>query len=160
MEDGLGARQPHALARRLAARHDDVRRQPRRREQRAHEAEGALGVGAYFTPIHSKADQYAKESGGQTIAAYLDINKPLVIHASQYEHPCVQALVLLGVSEEKASKLVERVEEKYGYLGSEIKNLAMKQGYDGIFEYFNNVLTEIVVWNAAQVKPITEQDKM
>ena len=121
---------------------------------------GALGVGAYFTPIHSKADQYAKESGGQTIAAYLDINKPLVIHASQYEHPCVQALVLLGVSEEKASKLVERVEEKYGYLGSEIKNLAMKQGYDGIFEYFNNNLTEIVVWNAAQVKPITEQDKM
>lgn len=115
---------------------------------------GALGVGAYFTPIQSKADQYAKEAGGTTIGAYLDINKPLVIHATRDEHPCVQALVTLGIAEDKAYKLVERVEEKYGYMGSEIKNLAMKQGYDGIFEYFNNVLTEIVIWNQNQVKTI------
>lgn len=121
---------------------------------------GALGVGAYFTPIESKSDQYAKEASGQTVAAYLDINKPLVIHASQHEHPCVQALVTLGIAEDKAYKLVERVEEKHGYMGSEIKTLAMKQGYDGIFEYFNNVLTEIVIWNSSQAKAIQPSDMM
>lgn len=117
---------------------------------------GALGVGAYFTPMKDRADEYAMDSGGRTTAAYLDINKPLVIHASRDEHPCVQALVLLGVDEVRASKLVEKIEEKNGYLGSEIKNLALKQGYDGIFEYFNNILTEIVIWNSVQAKAIEQ----
>jgi hypothetical protein len=117
---------------------------------------GALGIGAYFTPIRSKAEGYAKESGGTVVETYLRCPNPLEIHVNHgSEHPCVQALVKLGMNEAKAEKLVERVEEKYGYMGGEIKKLALEQGYTGLFEYFNGTLTEIVVWTPQQVQ--TEQ---
>ena len=60
---------------------------------------GALGSGAYFTPIREVAEQYATQSGGKITEAYLDIKKPLEIHMgkNRYEHPCVMALVQLGM---------------------------------------------------------------
>ena len=117
---------------------------------------GALGVGAYFTPDRSKALTYATEPGQKVTTAFLRINNPVVIHMnSPGQHPCVEALVFLGMDSAKASKLVERVEEKYGYMGGEIKKLALSKGYDGIFEYFSGKLTEIVVWTPQQVEVVS-----
>jgi len=115
---------------------------------------GALGSGAYFSPIKSVAEQYARESGGKLTTAYLTIHNPLKIYMQRgsASHPCVQALVKLGIPQEKAENKVEKVEELKGYMGTEISKLAVPQGYDGIFEYFDGELREIVIWNAYQVK--------
>jgi hypothetical protein len=118
---------------------------------------GALGTGAYFSPDKSYAERYAKESGGNVIETYLDIKNPLKIYMNkgEFKHPCIDALIQLGMKPEKAEKLVERVEELKGYMGKEIQNLALTKGYDGIFEYFNGDLKEIVVWKSDQVKLAT-----
>lgn len=117
---------------------------------------GALGSGAYFTPDTGIAENYAKESGGKVIETYLNLKNPLEIYTDKnmYSHPCVQALVKLGVSEEKATKKVEKVEEQKGYVGKEISSLAIEKGYDGLIQYFDGKPKEIVVWNSKQVKPI------
>lgn len=113
---------------------------------------GALGVGAYFTPRHGKALMYATESGGSVIEAYLKIKKPLKIHSTKGgEHPVVEALVALGVEVNKARNLVEKQEEKFGYVGSQIKSLAATKGYDALFQYFDGELNEIVIWDKTQV---------
>lgn len=116
---------------------------------------GALGSGAYFTPIRSLAEQYAAESGGKVVTAYLYMNNPLKIYGykNTFSHPCVEALVLLGVNRQKAEQKVERAEESKGYVGREISSLALAANYDGLIQYFEGQPREIVVWNAAQVKP-------
>ena len=114
---------------------------------------GALGTGAYFTPNKELAIRYATESGSNVTEAYLNVKNPLKINSFHDTkiHPCVQALELLGMSKEKANKLVEKVEEEKGYLGKEISSRAIPQGYDSIFFYSKGVLREIVIWNSAQV---------
>jgi len=121
---------------------------------------GALGSGAYFTPIREIAERYAEESGGKVVEAYLDIKKPLEIHMgkNKFEHPCIMAMVQLGIPEEKAQEKIEKIEELKGYVGKEISTLATKQGYDAIFQYFNGILKEIVIWNSNKVTPVTAQD--
>ena len=115
---------------------------------------GALGSGAYFTPEESKAEDYAKESNGEVIQTYLNLKNPLEIYMdrNEFSHPCIQALVKLGVDEEKAAEKIEKVEEQKGYVGKEISSLAIKKGYDGIIQYFDGIPKEIVIWNSKQVK--------
>lgn len=114
---------------------------------------GALGFGAYFTPDRELAIRYASESGSNVTEAYLDIKKPLKINSfhDTRVHPCVQALELLGMPKEKASNLVEKVEEQKGYLGKEISSRAIPEGYDSIFLYHKGDLREIVIWNSDKV---------
>jgi len=118
---------------------------------------GALGTGAYFTPDKEKALWYANQfgKGSRVIEAYLDVKNPLILKLNSYvdtfDHPCIQALEILGMSKEKAEKLVEKVEEEKGYLGKEISSRAIKQGYDCIFYYYEGELKEIVIWNSDKV---------
>jgi hypothetical protein len=116
------------------------------------EVRGSLGVGAYFTPIKDVAEGYARESGGRVIETRLRVRNPLKIESGDRSHPMIAALVQLGVNEEKAVAMVEKEEEKHGYMGGQVKKLALAQGYDAIFQYFNGTLREIVVWSANQVK--------
>lgn len=114
---------------------------------------GALGSGAYFTPIKDVAQDYAAESGGQVIQTRLRVHNPLKIYTDNYKvHPMVDALVQLGVEQAKAQAFVEKEEERKGYIGSQVKNLAQSKGYDAIFQFFNGKLREIVIWNANQVE--------
>lgn len=114
---------------------------------------GALGSGAYFTPIKDVAQGYAAESGGQLIQTRLRVHNPLKIYTDNNRtHPMVDALVQLGVDQAKAEAFVEKEEMKKGYLGTQVKNLAQSKGYDAIFQFFNGKLREIVVWNANQVE--------
>ncbi len=66
---------------------------------------GALGSGAYFTPIRSVAEKYANDSGGKVIEAYLEIINPLELHMGQkkFEHPCVMAWYSLEYRRKKQS---------------------------------------------------------
>lgn len=116
---------------------------------------GALGVGAYFTPVLSSAERYAKESGGKVVETAISVHNPLKIESGNGSHPMIEALVQLGVSRNKAEIVVEKQEEKYGYMGSQVKSLALKSGFDGIFQYFNKKLYEIVIWSPFQVRYLT-----
>lgn len=119
---------------------------------------GALGSGAYFTPIKSVAETYARESGGKVTETFLKVRKPFELKMEKqgplghYPHPCILALEQLGMPKVKAEKLVDRVEEQKGYMGTEISKLATQQGYDALFQYFDGVLREIVIWNPGQVQ--------
>lgn len=118
---------------------------------------GALGVGAYFSPIRDVAETYAKESGGKVVEVQLNIRNPLKIESGDRTHPVITALVQLGMKPEKAEALVDQEEEQYGYVGSQIKKLALQQGYDGIFQYFDGVLREVVIWSPAQVEAVVSR---
>lgn len=115
---------------------------------------GALGVGAYFTPDKSVAADYAAESGGKVVETFLSIKNPLKIYSIKGDgkHPVSEAFISLGMEANKAYSLVEKIEEKYGYVGTQLKTLAVSKGFDSIFQYFNGNLREIVVWNKEQVK--------
>ncbi len=113
---------------------------------------GALGVGAYFTPLKDVAEFYAKQSGGNVVQTRLRVRNPLKLESGDRSHPMIQALTLLGVKPEKAEAVVEREEEKHGYMGGQVKKLAIEQGYDAIFQYFNGTLREIVIWSPYQVE--------
>ncbi len=114
---------------------------------------GALGNGLYFTPNLPRARGYKEEAGGGFIVlAYLLIRRPLVLHSIPQEHPIIQLLVQLGVDRIKAQKMVERAEENYGYISTEISKRAIEQGYDAILQYFNGRLSEVVLWNPQQIR--------
>lgn len=117
---------------------------------------GALGIGAYFTPDKSIAANYAEESGGVITETFLSIRNPLKIYSEQGDgkHPVSEAFISLGMEPTKAYSLVEKIEEKYGYVGTQLKTLASSKGFDSIFQYYNGKLREIVVWDKQQVKLI------
>jgi hypothetical protein len=114
---------------------------------------GSLGTGAYFTPDLNRAKEYAKEAGTNNIVeAYVNINNPLEIKTTtKLLDPAFVALTQLGLSEDKANKIIEKAYDQHGYIGKEISSRAIKQGYDGILFYFNNQLSEIVIWNSDKV---------
>jgi len=93
--------------------------------------DGAFGSGIYFTPDTKYASDYTSGEGGRVIPAYLDLRKPLIV-GKKYVDPSVEALVKLGVKEDKAYTIVEKSQEEYGGLRGEIATLARKQGYDSI----------------------------
>ena len=88
--------------------------------------------------------------------AFLSLRNPLVIDSTdRSEHPCVKALVSLGMPAAKAEKLVERTEEKHGYMGGEIRKLALEQGFDGLVQKMSGKVREVVIWNALQAQTVT-----
>jgi len=116
------------------------------------QGKGSLGSGAYFSPHQEIAARYAKEAGLNYITeVYLNLSKPLIINSPAIKNPCVEALIQLGMTPDKAYNLVEKVEEEKGYMGKEISSRAIKQGYDGLMQYSDGKLMEIVIWNQKQV---------
>ena len=113
---------------------------------------GALGNGIYLTPSQDFADEYAKEEGGNVIPVYAHITNPLVIDGSISRDPMIEALVRLGVDRDKADQIVEKAYEDKGYITNEVKSRATKQGFDGILQYKNGSLTELVAFSPNQIK--------
>ena len=122
------------------------------KELKAGKEGGALGNGIYLTPDSVFAGEYAKETGGNVMPVYASIKNPLVIDGSISRDPMTEALVKLGVDRTKAESIVEKAYDEKGYITNEVKSRATKQGYDGIVQYKNGVLHEIVAFNAGQVR--------
>jgi hypothetical protein len=121
---------------------------------------GALGAGTYFTPSETRALSYARESGAKKSAVtevYLSIKNPLVIGNNPRQHPMVEAFEKLGMDPNKAEDLVERVEEKHGYIGTELQRMAKRQGYDGLVQYDRSgeIVSEVVAFDPKQIKSAT-----
>ena len=64
----------------------------------------------------------------------------------------IEALVRLGVDRDKADQIVEKAYEDKGYITNEVKSRATKQGFDGILQYKNGSLTELVAFSPNQIK--------
>jgi hypothetical protein len=123
---------------------------------------GALGAGIYLTPDSDFASQYAQSQNANILPVYARIENPLVIRTvkgpSGQSDPMVSALVTLGVDRAKAEKIVEKAYEEKGYITKEVMARAQKQGYDGIFQYMNDELAEVVAFSPNQVKSVFNKE--
>jgi hypothetical protein len=125
--------------------------------------EGALGAGIYLTPRADFASTYAdtsnlsrpdasidEQSGQNVLPLYASIKTPLVLEGKG--DPMVKALVKLGMNTAKAESLVEKAYEENGYVGKQVMTRAKAQGYDGIMQYRDGELMEVVAFSPNQVK--------
>jgi hypothetical protein len=123
---------------------------------------GALGAGIYMAPETEFANQYANTADGRVIPVIVKITNPLVIKTTKgptgQSDPMVSALVTLGVDRAKAESIVEKAYEEKGYITREVMSRAQKQGYDGIFQYMNGELAEVVAFSPSQIKSIFNEN--
>lgn len=64
----------------------------------------------------------------------------------------IEALTKLGMDEDKATRMVERAYENKGYIGKEVESRARAAGYDGLMQYRNGDLSEVVVYDPNAIK--------
>jgi len=64
----------------------------------------------------------------------------------------IEALMRLGVPQNKANSIVERAYDNKGYITTEVKGRAEKEGFDGILQYRNGQLAEVVAFRPNQIK--------
>lgn len=116
--------------------------------------EGALGSGIYMTPDPAFAGEYAKNTGANILPVYVSLKNPLILgqNATGYSDPMIEALKKLGLSPDKAENLVEKAYEEKGYIGKQVQSRATAQGYDGIMQYRDGKLTEVLAFNPTQIK--------
>jgi hypothetical protein len=117
---------------------------------------GALGNGVYLAVRPEYASSYAEGTGGNVHQVYVNISKPLVIKGPG--DPMVNALVSLGKTREQATAIVEKAYDEKGYITNEVRTLARKNGYDGIVQYRGEVPSEVVAFDASQVKSALSPD--
>jgi hypothetical protein len=118
--------------------------------------EGALGSGSYLTPQPDRANLYTRSSrpdaGGNVLPVYAQIKNPLILDGPSNRDPMIEALTKLGMDEQKASRMVERAYENKGYIGKEVESRARAAGYDGLMQYRDGELAEVVSYNPNAIK--------
>jgi hypothetical protein len=116
--------------------------------------EGALGSGIYTTPDPTFAGEYAKNTGANIVPVYVSLKNPLILgtNSTGYLDPMMEALTKLGLAPNKAEQFVEKAYEERGYIGKQVQSRATAQGYDGIMQYQNGKLTEVLAFRPEQVK--------
>ena len=132
--------------------------------------EGALGSGVYLTPKAQFASEYADPyipgsytirardnpllvtdfASGNVLPVYAQLRKPLVLEGKG--DPMIEALTKLGIDEDKAARMVERAYENKGYIGKEVESRARAQGFDGLMQYRDGELSEVVSYNPSAIK--------
>lgn len=93
--------------------------------------------------------------GGNMLPVYAQLKNPLVIDGSIARDPMVEALMRLGMDKDSAGSMVERAYERKGYIGKEVENRARAAGFDGIMQYRDGELSEVVSYNPSAVKSAT-----
>ena len=122
--------------------------------------EGALGSGVYMTPNQRYANMYGSgkssvdlkevDQSGNVLPVHAQIRNPLVIEGTG--DPMIEALTKLGMEEDKAARMVERAYEEKGYIGKQVESRARAAGYDGLMQYRDGELSEVVSYNPNAVK--------
>lgn len=93
------------------------------------------------------------QEGGNMLPVYAQIRNPLIIGQSERNiDPAAEALMKLGVDEDKAISMVEKAYEEKGNIGKQIQTRAQAQGYDGIMQYRGGDLSEVVSYRPNAVK--------
>ena len=91
------------------------------------------------------------EIGGNMLPVHAQIKNPLILEGT-HRDPMIEALVKLGMDEDKASRMVERAYDQKGYIGKEVQTRAQAQGYDGLMQYRDGDLNEVVTYQPGAVK--------
>lgn len=91
------------------------------------------------------------QAGGNMLPVHAQIRNPLIIEGTHGD-PMIEALMKLGMDESSASRMVERAYENKGYIGKEVQTRAQAQGYDGLMQYRDGDLNEVVSYNPNAVK--------
>jgi hypothetical protein len=120
--------------------------------------EGSLGSGVYLTPKTDFANEYAHPfipgsselDSGNVLPVYAQLKNPLVIEGKG--DPMVEALIKLGIDEDKAARMVEKAYEEKGYIGKQVESRARAAGYDGLMQYRDGDLSEVVSYNPNAIK--------
>ena len=96
--------------------------------------------------------------GGNVIPVFADIQNPLTIDTKDSRRdPAVDLLVALGVPQAKAESIVEKANEDKGGITKEVMTRARAKGYDGILQYRNGELSEVVAFSPNQIKSAFNQ---
>lgn len=95
-----------------------------------------------------------EQEGGNMLPVYAQIKNPLIIDGTHAD-PMIEALVKLGMDEDKAANMVEKAYEQKGYIGKQVENRARAAGYDGLMQYRDGDLSEVVSYNPNAVKSAT-----
>jgi hypothetical protein len=90
------------------------------------------------------------QEGGNMLPVYAQLKNPLIIEGNG--DPMIEALVKLGMDEDSASKMVERAYEQKGYIGKQVESRARAAGYDGLMQFRDGDLSEVVSYNPNAVK--------
>jgi hypothetical protein len=118
--------------------------------------EGSLGAGIYMTPKTDFANTYAEGAGGYVMPLYANLYNPLILKSTMGPggngDPMMLALTQLGLTPEKAEKIIEKAYDTRGYIGKEVMTRAQKQGYDGIAQYKDGDLSEVVSFSPYGIK--------
>jgi len=104
-----------------------------------------------FMADRAKGTLREGQAGGNMLPVHAQIKNPLVIEGTHGD-PMIEALTKLGMDEDKASALVERAYENKGYIGKEVESRARAAGYDGLAQYRNGELSEVVAYDPNTVK--------
>jgi hypothetical protein len=121
----------------------------------------AIEAGGLMTPeqiaqiraVQETGELVEGQMGGNVLPVYASIENPLIINTTDRRiDPMRDALITLGVKPEKAEAIVEKAYEDKGGITKEVMSRAQKQGYDGIMQYRDGVLMEIVAFSPYQVK--------
>ena len=91
------------------------------------------------------------QEGGNMLPVHAQLKNPLIIEGT-HSDPMIEALTKLGMDEEKAARMVEKAYEDKGYIGKQVQSRAQAQGYDGLMQYRNGDLSEVVAYNPNAVK--------
>jgi hypothetical protein len=95
---------------------------------------------------------------GNVLPVFADLRNPLIIHTNdRARDPGVALLEALGVSTEKAEAIMEKAYEDKGGLTKEVSTRARKQGYDGIMQYRDGVLAEVLAFSPNDIKSAFNQ---
>jgi hypothetical protein len=124
-------------------------------ELAALEAEGIMApeLIAQIKAVQTTGNLVEGQIGGNVLPVYASIENPLIIRTVDRRFdPAVDLLVALGVSQAKAEAIVEKANEDKGGITKEVMARAQKQGYDGIMQYKDGVLSEVVAFSPIQVK--------
>jgi len=90
------------------------------------------------------------QEGGNMLPVTARLRNPLILEGKG--DPMIEALVKLGMDENSASKMVERAYEQKGYIGKQVQQRAQAAGYDGLMQYRDGELSEVVSYNPNAVK--------
>lgn len=90
------------------------------------------------------------EVGGNMLPVYAQMKNPLVLEGKG--DPMIEALIKLGMDESAAGRMVENAYERKGYIGKEVESRARAAGYDGLMQYRDGNLSEVVSYNPSAVK--------
>jgi hypothetical protein len=96
--------------------------------------------------------------GSNVLPVFADLRNPLIIRTDdRARDPAIALLEALGVSTEKAEAIMEKAYENKGGLTKEVSTRARKLGYDGIMQYKNGVLSEVVAFSPLDIKSAMNQ---